>query len=225
MTWTGNQLVAVGIMGTILTSPDGIDWTPRNSGTKLELYFVTWTGDQLIATGMRGTILTSPDGITWTPRNSGTTAYLKSVIRTGKQWVAVGDTVLTSPDGISWTPRKTSESTNLYSMVWTGSQFVAVGLFGAVFTASDDVSAILPRFPSQKLSLQVTPTRLLASLPNSFFDRPARAAIYTMQGSKLVESSWPRIAGEITLPVEGLSRGTYMFKVEGASSLSKPFDK
>ena len=32
VTWTGSLLVAVGDAGVILTSPDGSNWTNRNSG-------------------------------------------------------------------------------------------------------------------------------------------------------------------------------------------------
>ncbi len=76
MTWGGNQFVAVGEGGAILTSPDGVTWTPRAS---YSLDGVTWGGDQFVAVGLEGTILTSPDGVTWTPRASGVTYYLYGV--------------------------------------------------------------------------------------------------------------------------------------------------
>ena len=52
--------VAVGASGTILTSPDGITWTARTSGTTNILYGVTWSGTQFVAVGGSGTIVTSP---------------------------------------------------------------------------------------------------------------------------------------------------------------------
>src|SRR3954467_3126249 len=51
VTWTGSQFVAVG--GSILTSPDGINWTSRSSPVCC-LNAVTWAGSQLVAVG--GTI-------------------------------------------------------------------------------------------------------------------------------------------------------------------------
>src|SRR5438067_1842682 len=33
ITYGNNEFVAVGAKGTILTSPDGVTWTPRNSNT------------------------------------------------------------------------------------------------------------------------------------------------------------------------------------------------
>ncbi|MEO7959117.1 MAG: T9SS type A sorting domain-containing protein, partial [Fibrobacteria bacterium] len=44
----------------ILTSPDGITWTARASGTATVLFSVISTGTQLVAVGSCGTILTSP---------------------------------------------------------------------------------------------------------------------------------------------------------------------
>ena len=35
--WTGNQLVAVGSYGTIVTSPDGNSWTKQPSGSTKQL--------------------------------------------------------------------------------------------------------------------------------------------------------------------------------------------
>jgi hypothetical protein len=52
----------------VLTSPDGVTWTPQSSGTTARLNAVTWTGGgRFVAVGDSGTILTSPDGFFWTP--------------------------------------------------------------------------------------------------------------------------------------------------------------
>jgi hypothetical protein len=51
----------------VLTSPDGVTWTPQGSGTTARLNAVTWTGGRFVAVGDSGTILTSPDGFFWTP--------------------------------------------------------------------------------------------------------------------------------------------------------------
>ena len=151
VTWGGNQLVAVGQGGTILTSPSGVNWTARISGIadSLSLCSVTWTGNQLVAVGAHGTILTSQDGISWTIRSSGTTGNLNSVIWTGSQLVAVGKTnlpqpndsgiVIMSPDGVNWTSRAFGTAGGLYSVSWTGNQLVAVG---HTYSVSGNVRAI-----------------------------------------------------------------------------------
>jgi hypothetical protein len=71
VTWTGTQFVAVG--GTVvLTSPDGISWTPVNMGlgSTGSLFSIVWTGKHLIATTSTSslgsaTYYYSTDGITW----------------------------------------------------------------------------------------------------------------------------------------------------------------
>ncbi|MCL5022612.1 MAG: hypothetical protein M1497_04455 [Nitrospirae bacterium] len=61
-------MVAVPIFAP-LTSPDGIAWTQRNSGTDLQLSGVTYGNGFFVAVGL-GVILTSKDGEIWTLRDS-----------------------------------------------------------------------------------------------------------------------------------------------------------
>jgi len=62
-----------------ITSPDGITWTARSSGTLKNLNGVAYGNSIYVAVGYSGTILTSPDGITWTERDSGISNYLSGV--------------------------------------------------------------------------------------------------------------------------------------------------
>ena len=145
VTWTGAQFVAAGDFGTILTSPDGIAWTTRYSGTSLSLFSLVWAGTKLLASGYSGTILTSPDGITWTTHSTGTSSAIERVAWSGTTFVAVaspdgvsGDIVLSSSDGVVWTPRLSGSW--LYDVVWSGTAFVAVGAFGTILTSPDGVT-------------------------------------------------------------------------------------
>jgi photosystem II stability/assembly factor-like uncharacterized protein len=98
--WTGVQFVVVESQGLINTSPDGLTWTSRTSGTTAALRAVAWSGAQYIAVGDAGTVLTSPNSITWTGRSSGTSNILRGVAWSGTHFVAVGDTgtiLITSP--------------------------------------------------------------------------------------------------------------------------------
>jgi uncharacterized membrane protein len=70
VTYGNGLFVAVGGRGTILTSPDGVTWTPRASGTDKFLFGVAHGNGLFVAVGWDGTILTSPDGVSWTPRAS-----------------------------------------------------------------------------------------------------------------------------------------------------------
>jgi photosystem II stability/assembly factor-like uncharacterized protein len=60
VTWSGNQLVAVGSSGTIISSSDGKNWIRRTSGISADLNSVIGTGSLLVAVASDGTILTSP---------------------------------------------------------------------------------------------------------------------------------------------------------------------
>ncbi len=135
----GGQNVAVGYVGTILTSPDSITWRSRASGTSNALRGLAWSGTQFIAVGDLGTIVASTDGVNWSPRSSGkATAMLSAVAWSGSQFVAVGNelvndytVMLTSSDGITWTQRAPgSFRYSLKGIAWTGSRFVAVGNTG-----------------------------------------------------------------------------------------------
>jgi hypothetical protein len=120
--------VAVGYLGTILTSPDGTAWTPRTSGTTNTLAGVVFANGRFVAVGQSGTILTSPDGMAWTVRASGTSNRLNGVTF-AKVFVVVGDngTILASPDGVNWTARASGTNNSLWKVTFGNGTFVAVG--------------------------------------------------------------------------------------------------
>jgi hypothetical protein len=57
--WCDDQFVAVGSLGKIFTSPNGVAWTARASGTSNDLYGVARLGDTILAVGSLGTVLRS----------------------------------------------------------------------------------------------------------------------------------------------------------------------
>jgi hypothetical protein len=57
--WCDDQFVAVGSTGKIFTSPNGVTWTSRTSGTSSDLYGVARRGDTILAVGSLGTVLRS----------------------------------------------------------------------------------------------------------------------------------------------------------------------
>ncbi len=99
--------VAVGDAGCIVSSPNGVSWTSRNSHTSSPINGIVWGGAAFVAVGEAGLILSSPDGVAWTTRSAGVAASLNAVSYASGQFVAVGDSgaILTSPDGITWTSR------------------------------------------------------------------------------------------------------------------------
>ena len=132
--------VAVGDYGTTLTSPDGVSWTVRTSGTSNLLYGVAYGNGTFVAVG-GGTILTSPDGVSWTLRISGTSNDLFGAAYGNSIFVAVGEngTLLTSPDGMIWTERASGTSNHLYGVAYGNGTFVAIG-YGVLLTSPDGVS-------------------------------------------------------------------------------------
>jgi hypothetical protein len=127
--WGAGQYVAVGRLGTVMTSPDLAAWTVRSSGVSHALRSVAVSASRIVAVGDstagEAVVISSADGATWSTQYSSSNcqgsacaspAQLSRVIWTGTQFVAVGmerpvssamvyALVLTSPDGITWTKR------------------------------------------------------------------------------------------------------------------------
>lgn len=131
--WDGSKFVVTGYSGKIATSPDGITWTPRTSGTTVQsLFCVTWSGTQFVAGATSGRLYTSPDGITWTERTTPTTRHQRGVIWNGTQFLSVGEsnTALTSPDGVTWTLRGSTGGSNNFAVAWSGTIYLTACLKG-----------------------------------------------------------------------------------------------
>jgi hypothetical protein len=104
--------VTVGLDSTILTSPDGVSWAHRDSGTTSGLLGISSDADLLVAVGYNGTIVVSSNAVSWTPLDSGSSDYLCDVAYGNGRFVVVGGigsgqiaeggTILWSPDGLSW---------------------------------------------------------------------------------------------------------------------------
>lgn len=127
--FASNRLVAVGDSGAIATSPDGLSWHARASGTRKNLKKVAWSGTLAVALG-DDVLLSSPDGETWTPASlpEGTDT-LNSLAFTGHTWVAVGHhgTLLTSGNGKDWTRRAAQSEDKLLQVFSNGKITVITG--------------------------------------------------------------------------------------------------
>lgn len=152
--WANGGFVAVGInsngsSGAILTSPDGITWSPFTLSTTYSgLNNITWTGSQFVAVGASGTIETSSNAGTWSSHSIATSPYgLYGIASSGSLLVATGSStgggtpILTSPDGITWTPR-TSTAGDLMGVTWDGTQFLAAQAsgYGAILASPDGIT-------------------------------------------------------------------------------------
>ncbi|WP_288955467.1 sialidase family protein [uncultured Polaribacter sp.] len=104
ITYGNGLFVAVASSGTnrVMTSPDGITWTPRNTPNVTEVaawYGITYGNGVFVAVGDNPTqaqnnIMTSTDGITWTLRQSlgsrGSFISFRKVVHGGSTILAVG---------------------------------------------------------------------------------------------------------------------------------------
>ena len=129
ITFGNGIFVAVDSGGAILTSPDGVNWTTRLSGTTASLGALAWGNDTFVAVGNNGAILSSPDSINWTIRPSGTAVSLSGVAFGGGLFIAVGETgtILTSPDGVNWTQQTSGTTAQLRGVAFGNGIFVVLG--------------------------------------------------------------------------------------------------
>lgn len=110
--WDSVRFIAVGDGGVILTSPDGINWTERESGTDVDLYAIGFDLYDHVVVGDGATVLASSDGAaSWSVQHSGLdNISLRAVVHTawpiiagGKDTNAGAAVMLRSPDhGQSW---------------------------------------------------------------------------------------------------------------------------
>jgi hypothetical protein len=96
ITYGKDMFVAVGLSGTIITSPDGINWTlTQDSKINKTLMHVIYENDMFLSVGYGGTIITSADGINFTLKLSGTVKNLRGIISYDpSKLIAVGTQVI-----------------------------------------------------------------------------------------------------------------------------------
>ncbi len=97
--------VVVGDEGTVLSSADGIDWSPEiNPAAPTRLDDVAFGNGVFVAVGRNPKmVLTSPDGRNWTKREPDISGC-HEIIFDGARFLALlsGGFVITSPDGVNW---------------------------------------------------------------------------------------------------------------------------
>ena len=91
--------MAVGTKGTILTSPDGLTWTPLPDAQKVyfwDILNITFKYGRFVAVTGTGAVLTSLNGTTWSLKDTWTMAGstkdpLRSVVGGLNSFMTVGD--------------------------------------------------------------------------------------------------------------------------------------
>ena len=139
--FSNNLYFITGDNGTVLTSPDGTNWTKRVTPTVALLSSVAASPDVIVATGDDGAILTSQDGLSWANQSSPTANWLYRVRYLAGQFISVGQngTILTSTNGTNWTARASGTTSWLTDVTWIDGVFFAVGTQGTVLTSTNAV--------------------------------------------------------------------------------------
>ena len=137
--WNGSLWVAGGTGGpsAILTSPNGLDWTPAIGANFTVVYDVAWNGYLWVAVGQNvtGKIATSPDGKNWTMSTQTTFGISGNCVAwNGEIWLIGGlggAQFYTSSDAITWTAGNTGftfiSTRGPSALAWNGALWVAVG--------------------------------------------------------------------------------------------------
>ena len=127
--------------GVIVTSPNGIVWTRRSSGTKNNLYSVAFGNGRFIAVGDSGAVCTSEDGIVWKAQRSGTGALLAAVAAGNNRFVAGGESgaILTSTNGVNWSRGNIGLPIYVNKIAFRAGEFVIVDR-GRAFCSSNGLA-------------------------------------------------------------------------------------
>ncbi|MFH1374853.1 MAG: Ig-like domain-containing protein [bacterium] len=166
VTWTGSRFIAVGVAGTILTSPDGVTWTKQVSGTLHGLNDVSRSGDRVVAVGDVGEVLSSPDGIEWERSESPTRSSLFAVTWTGKVFLAVGadGAILASEQGREWVSLYSQTYDWLYDVAVRGDLLAVCGHSGVIRTSRDGILWVPRESGTRATLLGVTVTETVLAV-------------------------------------------------------------
>ena len=144
----------------IFTSPDGINWTPRNTGLPsvsspgYATAVVAYGNGQFVAQLTENNsgefiIITSPDGVTWTRQTvppvfdqNNIEGFLDMIYANG-EFVGVGDRIWTSLDGVNWALRfdyPVPPNFFFTGVAFGDNRFVAVGINGQIYASDDALS-------------------------------------------------------------------------------------
>jgi pimeloyl-ACP methyl ester carboxylesterase len=147
--------VVGGSEGTILTSPDGEEWTKENSATFRDIVGIAYGNNLFVAIGSWGTIITSPDGRQWAEERLGDLPLPSEILQSlllltptdvtfgnGRFVVVSGEgRIRTSLDARKWKDPDDMPLgmtfRGLYGVTYSNGLFVAVGINGTILTSPD----------------------------------------------------------------------------------------
>ena len=245
----GNGLFAAAMDSAVWTSTDGIVWTCPVVSAFLSLRSICYCGNHfiVIATGnyYYSDFITSPDGIIWDMHNRyGKGAFYTATYGNG-QYVLVGNFnvgMSIAPicrKSISYNADFTMSLESLcfdsylipYSVTYGNNKFVAVGTGGGIVYGKAD-SLPNPVINPANFKTSLSPLKIIPSnngisftIPHASLSGTLRATILTIAGNKVFSSSARTSNGTITIPLRGLSKGTYILSISDSRNrmVSSPF--
>ena len=133
-----NRLIAVGNLGTILLSIDGIAWTNITTSVDEDLRGIAFGHNTFVAVGFAGTVMTSRDGFSWEARTVATN-HLYGVAFLNHRFIAVGEagTIVTSVDGLEWFTPAPATSERLKGIAYGLGLYIATGRDGTFVRSYD----------------------------------------------------------------------------------------
>ncbi|MBI1175947.1 hypothetical protein GC207_00750 [bacterium] len=135
-----DQFVAVGDLGYIMTSTNGLKWNLEVSPTTNQLRSVIYT-DQFVASGDKGTIITSPDARTWQLTTAGD-SQIEALAYGNDIYMALDSrgNLFRSNDARQWIPVGDPINKGGRDMTFGSGLFVTVGLNGLIATSTNGVN-------------------------------------------------------------------------------------
>jgi hypothetical protein len=141
ITYANGSFLAGGSSGAIVTSVDGVNWSPR-SGTSRTIHSLSYgNGTYVAATGFSsdvGRMFSSVDAVTWTIRFQGRFPgdTTENVTFGNGIFLTTGDFAgtMVSSDGMNWT---TNSPDRRYRVGYGNGIFVGVGGVGIIATTTD----------------------------------------------------------------------------------------
>ena len=138
---TNGFVIQVGEFGGVLTSANGVVWTPGSSGVTNALRSVALFNDKIVISGEAGLMLYA-DGdqvFNQSVLTPPTLSWLESIAYSPTLMLAVGDAgvAYTSVDGVSWQQTTSPGSTWLRGATYGSELFVVVGETGSIATSPD----------------------------------------------------------------------------------------
>ena len=240
--------VATGAESTLLTSTDGMAWTPQTDITWLsmtapatlpDLKAVNY-GGLYVTVGSGGILLSSSNAVNWTQQASNITSDLFAVANNGNSvYVATGanGTIINNSNGVSWLPASSIPlgTPALYGVSFGNGMYVAVGAGGTVLTSDALGNTWIPAIAALPLPVNdlkgiaygpgVSPTGPGTNTTGTFVAVGANGTVVTSTDGGL---SWgvPVSSNPIpsTTTINAIAYGTQFVAVGNEGSIYISFD-